>query len=482
MSTFVYRFRPVEALLERFHELEKQEIYFAPPAELNDPYDGAIEVQWSGDEILWRNLLNHYLLCLVHALARASITPDDSELLNRGLILGSDGEIAHEAIKQLYQRTKARFYALADAPRLPRLLADRTQPIGRNELRMYLRVLHGHTAQMVISVMKELGFVSAGSGANVPFPFDDAASRCCQIIEIIGAEEKAGTERRHLGDVFGDVFESYHSQQNLAQLLDGATSFANRRGLFSVLTDFPARYVTELETLLYSQWFTACFVEDATNAAMWGIYGNAHKGVALKFRTHEVNGQPALVLNRITGFAGGKDRPMHPVRGDHPHVLEQVRYPQRFECIEFFQMMGRITGEGARFWHFDEAGTQSPRSRAEGFHTDEWRMKYWKTLKAALTTKHEDWKHERERRIILYDGLVDFQSAKENRKLVYRFEDLEGIVFGGRTPAVQIVEIVRAVRAKCRKAGRKQFEFLQAEYSPPEGKMVLVPLTMLKVE
>jgi hypothetical protein len=40
----------------------EQEIYFAPPENLNDPMEGYKDVFWSGDLIAWRNLLRHYLL------------------------------------------------------------------------------------------------------------------------------------------------------------------------------------------------------------------------------------------------------------------------------------------------------------------------------------------------------------------------------------------------------------------------------------
>ena len=59
-----YRFRPTDALLDKRKELENQEIYFAPPEDLNDPMEGFKDLFWRGDEIVWRNFLKHYLLCL----------------------------------------------------------------------------------------------------------------------------------------------------------------------------------------------------------------------------------------------------------------------------------------------------------------------------------------------------------------------------------------------------------------------------------
>jgi hypothetical protein len=61
-----WRFRPARAVLGpydeskgQFDELEKQEIYFSSPAELNDAMEGFKDIFWHGDEIVWRNLLRH---------------------------------------------------------------------------------------------------------------------------------------------------------------------------------------------------------------------------------------------------------------------------------------------------------------------------------------------------------------------------------------------------------------------------------------
>jgi len=42
----MYRFRKIENLLDKYHELENQEIYFADVAELNDPMEEFREFQY----------------------------------------------------------------------------------------------------------------------------------------------------------------------------------------------------------------------------------------------------------------------------------------------------------------------------------------------------------------------------------------------------------------------------------------------------
>lgn len=61
----MYRFRNTKYLLdERYDELNNLDIYFAHPGELNDPMEGVMDIFWHGDEVLWRNFMKHYLMCL----------------------------------------------------------------------------------------------------------------------------------------------------------------------------------------------------------------------------------------------------------------------------------------------------------------------------------------------------------------------------------------------------------------------------------
>ena len=63
-----YRFRSVDALVGPRQELANQEIFFAGPADLNDPLEGFHDIVWRGDAIAWRNHLRHYLLCLLQTV------------------------------------------------------------------------------------------------------------------------------------------------------------------------------------------------------------------------------------------------------------------------------------------------------------------------------------------------------------------------------------------------------------------------------
>ena len=68
-----YRYRSIKSLLGEHKELEAQTIYFAGPDELNDPMEGFQDVFWEGDYVLWKNLIRHYVLCLLMSFEVATI-------------------------------------------------------------------------------------------------------------------------------------------------------------------------------------------------------------------------------------------------------------------------------------------------------------------------------------------------------------------------------------------------------------------------
>lgn len=74
----IYKLRSLNALLNEYHELERQEIYFASYDELNDPLEGAADIFWHGDIIVWKSFFRHYLLCLDKRFIQAQLyKPED---------------------------------------------------------------------------------------------------------------------------------------------------------------------------------------------------------------------------------------------------------------------------------------------------------------------------------------------------------------------------------------------------------------------
>jgi hypothetical protein len=105
MITHLYRFRPAAAVLDLYEELAKQEIYFAAPEKLNDPMEGYKDVFWSGDLVVWRNLIRHYLLCLTQITHLCYVMGpqfDSADL--KALMFSSPDELPDAIDREIFQK------------------------------------------------------------------------------------------------------------------------------------------------------------------------------------------------------------------------------------------------------------------------------------------------------------------------------------------------------------------------------------------
>jgi hypothetical protein len=468
-----YRFRPIDALLDRFQELERQEIYFAPPRELNDPLEGFKDLVWSGDRILWENLLRHYLLCLIHAVMSALISgPDHSFGEMETFVFANESLLPTPEYGELHRRICEDFFKHEDAAALPELLADRGSPIRRDELTTYLRLLHLHALNTVRTHMEETARLP-------PRPADDplrvASTKPIAIrpvLESMKALEREHPDKPDIAEVMSSISGIAAIQQDLILEYNGI-SLQSGAAWKTLISEFPRRHVSALEQLLYHDWYTASFVADPTDASIWGTYGNGHQGVCLKFRaTASTNGKPTLKLRQICGSNGA------PIYGDVAHEFQQVEYSSQFVEVNFFRSLGRLTMPMLRHWYRDAAGTPSTLVADILSESDSWRKHYWEQRMAAITTKLADWAHEKEFRLTL-TGSSDF-SDKSTRKLQYPFSDLQGIIFGMNTPTSDKLRIMKIIEGKCRKEGRNDFEFHQAHYSRRAGKMEITKMNLIK--
>ena len=63
MSKRFYRIRTIDSLLDKYKELENQEVFFQSTDKLNDPMEGFMDFIFKGDEIVWKNLIIHFIFC-----------------------------------------------------------------------------------------------------------------------------------------------------------------------------------------------------------------------------------------------------------------------------------------------------------------------------------------------------------------------------------------------------------------------------------
>jgi hypothetical protein len=464
---YFFRFRSTEALLDKYHELENQEIYFCPPDDLNDPTEGFKDLFWRGDEIVWRSLLKHYLLCLMRSFLIAMCPgPDSGPVPTKAVVLGSRATLPTDELRVVHKNICDRFFAIAGMSDMITSLANFPYPLRRDGLAFCLRTAH------VIGlncVTEELAKARPALGSiGPPIQPVDAVNLIASVttaLKVLTKNEE-GLDPAAFQTAFfvGDLL---HRQVELINYSHADSEEA--RKWLSLIQGFPVTYIAQLDRLVYSDWWVACFVAYPTHAAMWGHYGDSHRGVCLKFKSFDTHdGQPAIKLQGITGGYGGPDG-FGFNHGDRQLHFKEMQYVPKFVEVDFFRSIGVLPIPTLRDeWYSAEDGTLS--SSADEIFTNEeqWRHHYWEVFSSISSTKFQDWQYEKEHRLLLTTAVGYFQK-KDDRKLKYHFADLEGVIFGMNTSLEDKLKIINIIEAKCKAEGRKDFEFSQAVYDPATG-------------
>jgi len=449
----LYRFRPTEKLLGcKYKELERQEIYFASPDELNDPVEGFKDMFWRGDEIVWKNLINHYLLCLESVCQIFLINGENFLIAPANIpVLKTANDLPTPAYQGLYQEICDLFFGNQLAARWPQLLASRTGPVRQNELYAYLWSMHMHALNTIFTVYENHDLVPRRS--------DDDPLRRFETRDVIGEGVKFANRKEAERPEVEDGIERLHaatrhlsSQADLIAVynaLTQTTAQKNRRMLYG---RFPEEYLKSLERLVHPPWYTATFTSNYNNPSIWGHYGDGHKGVCLIFRATPENGEPHLKLQGID------------------YRFCKINYAKRYPEIDFFRSLGVLPIPALnRCWYLDEHKNRSSCADNVYDDVDAWRKSYWDTFHEGITTKLCPWAYEEEYRLVHTPW--EIVSDKSRRKLRYQFSDLEGIVFGIRTPEDVRSDIIHVIEEKCRSENRTDFKFYQAFYSRKDAQI-----------
>lgn len=473
MPEFLYRYRPAAAVLDGFHELEREEIYFSPLADLNDPMEGHRDFVWRGDAIAFRNLLKHHVRCLAATFSLLPLWSDDFTVEECfKLVYAVEPEPPEAPVKAFFADAAERLLALPITDRLARGLAARAAGVRRYELTFFLRIQHVIALWCVLEATKARGLPLPI--ANLPAGTVEAA------IANLDRMLDQPTVPTELAETLFAAAESTAMELRLLNTLTPGLVQGLPAQILFIVADFVTHYVASLARLLYPDWHVASFVEDPRNAAMWSAYAESHKGVCLKFRTGGTVERPTLDIFRTVGWGGSKDA-MREHKDWRPMPFSRVSYRADFPEVDFFNSFGVIPhGHLDAYWYSDGAGGRS--RIADRIQQDEaaWREAYWAVFETCCNFKTPHWAHEQEHRLVLHSMLQAFDT-KESRKLQYRFSDLAGVVFGVRTSDADKVQVAKIIEAKCDAVARSDFQFYQAAFEPTGGEMKLTPLGMLRI-
>jgi len=478
MPEHLYRFRPT--VLGKYRELENQEIYFSSLDNLNDPMEGFTDLFWFGDQIVWKNLIKHYLLCLDRVCVQFMITGNERTIeLDSIPVFETENDLPTHDYKDVYKLIVEEFFAAPPISEYVERLCSRTRPMRRDELCCHLRILHCHALIAIFTVYKRQGIVTDTPTSAAFREFVEKMAVRPEIIEATNALEAEhptivdGTERLYA------AFNATHLQIGLIAKYNHPASQTNYN-VNLMFQEFPDRYVKLIERIVHGDWYMACFAEDYTNSSMWGQYADNHRGVCLKFSAGGNDAQPSLALQTRIGPAGGRaSQNSTAVHKYVNHIFHKVAYKNKFAPVDFFRSLGHLRGIALSWWYSDGKGNSSSCVQDVHQNAEEWRQKYWAEFLTSQTIKLEDWAYEKEYRLVLQSSLFDY-SVSQARLLKYEFSDLKGMIFGINTPEAEKLAIMRLIEEKCRKENRKEFEFYQAYYAKHTGKIEALPLNLIK--
>lgn len=444
MSDFLYRFRPLKRILES--ELKNSEIFFADPKSLNDPAEGYKDIFWKGDTILWKNFLKNYLIAFDYTYTLITLYDKQEEVERNWVkVRNTYNSLPTNLYRSKMDRVFNIFFSQNAINKLIENLSKRDS-IRKDELSLYLNTIHMYVFELVHAENNNTNIKSTGSLDSIE---KFVASDFFKLLD----HEDVRDKKNMMFEVFSQVTQS----QKLHFLLNSPDEKKWR--IEYLVINFIDQYIIQIEELLYPEWYCASFMENITNPAIWGYYGEEHRGLCLKFIIESKNESPIHLTNKMDQSAQKEFK------------FQKVNYTSKIPEIDFFNHLGRSSRNILiRDWFSDENGMTSKLIDKILTNEDEWRKTYWKYFYECNGTKMDAWEPESEFRLILASFFND-HSDKSTRLFNYDFNQLEGIVFGATSDIENKKKVIEIIKAKCKEIGRTDFSFYQMRYDHNKGTM-----------
>lgn len=452
----LYRYRTLKHIFE-FKELERQEIYFAPTEQVNDPMEGHKIIVFNGDKIVWKNLFRHYIMCLFEI----SIIND----ICRNRANNNDWNIS-----DIHYKSIGSFNNNVYLQYLLSLLYDEFFDIFNDEIN---------------KISNERKYISVD---ELAIYLSDILSFIIELIDYIVSNKtkKINDDKKNLTkkdfntsiDFFIEnynddkkVFEFIHSKKTTIKIIETSNYIATR---------FVNDYIKTLKKLVSANELIACFSDNADNFLMWSHYADSHKGICLIFNTIEHNNLPSILLSE------------HNTKSYNYYAFYKVKYELYNQSINFFSNIHSTTQSIYRdFWYIDNYLIPEG-SKSMFYHEDTYDIfdeesikkynknnkffnQYLEKVTFQILFKLDYWKDEKEYRLVTFDFINQIQNI--NGKIYkYNFDSLNGIIFGTNTPFEEKISIINIIKNKCIKENRKNFNFYEMQIDETSGKLIQIPL------
>lgn len=233
-----------------------------------------------------------------------------------------------------------------------------------------------------------------------------------------------------------------------------------------LFVNFPEEFSSHLDYLMYPRWYVACFMKSCSNSAIWGSYGDNHKGICLIYKSTMIGANEGLTLKKlpfiyIQNYHYGRPKNEYYLNMPLTLPLIEVNYKPEYTGPNFFDSMLAVRKDWAlSYWYTDESGEVS--KNASSLYkkpVEVWPVHSTEFLRSC-TNKTAHWENETEARIILAGG----ELTREERLVSYSFHQLEGVIFGIKTPDTVKIQVIKKISEHCKSQRRSDFKFFQAKF------------------
>lgn len=452
-----YRYRPLDIGFSEncksiIQEITNQEIFMGTLEENNDPMDGTQEAHWDGDEIIWKNFVKHYCLCLFDSLILLYIAGDTIEFNAshvRTRIVSDD--LPDSKISETFEVFVT---SIESDPKVKSLtnIFIKQKKLHRDELLFLLSFFNPYFLNLANKAINKKMAIKI-----LPF-IEDMVS---QQKEINFAELMDQTKKQDLHTI-ADIGNKFREQIFLISKLNlpPETRSIPLDNVGNLLSLFPRYYLESSIRDIYDEHYISCFSKDNDNQSMWGHYSQGHSGVCLVFEFEKYDGNYFLELENGQKIS-----------------LYKVKYSNDPPEINFFENIGYLPMPKLEE-HWLTNGSESSsfaKNYRDGFHQN-----FWDKYNDKIVHKFRDWRYEKEYRLVKNSWFIGPQT-KEQRLLQYKLKHLKGIIFGFRTPIETEMKIIRAVDELLDDDQKKEFKFSRARYSSISKKLEIYELSLLKL-
>ncbi len=436
-----YRFRPLKWICD---EIEQEYLFFSKPTDLNDPLEGFQDIYFSGDILLWNNLLLHYFGYLQKSIfdLREIGKPYNLDLLSNIQYFESKRFLKRPSSKCvnkfIIEHRKLRYF-------IKRISAySLKNKLLISDLQAILSILTIYYYRRILKINFYSGII----------PFLDAKK--IQSIELLRRLiVELDIFDKPINSLF-DAIESQNEQFRIIVKYNDSEKLINH-SLSSFILGFSKNYCQKIKTLILNNWHNVSFSTHCSNAAIWGYYAENHKGVCLEYNQK--------ISPKVTMQGKKYSTPLSSMK------MHKVDYNCSHIEIDFFNEIGTIPKQQLiDDWYADDSGNTHPYKNK--LDNDDWLSAHWDKLSSSLIVKTHHWRHESEYRLVHFN--IDDRDVPTkdkicymipDQKIKYGFNHLQGIIFGIKTPDEIRNKILKIIENKYQINSNLDIKFYQAYYN-----------------